>query len=80
MPGLVSIKPLLPSLAHLLVGVTSPHSLPVYQVRAVAVDQSTESPPVSPGRGHVVDGDPGVGVEEEPAPLLQCLASCQSHL
>ena len=45
----------------------------------MGVDQGTEGLPVRPGGGHVVDVDPGVGVEEEPTPLLQGLTSRQSH-
>ena len=45
----------------------------------MGVDQSTERLAVGPGGGHVVDVDPGVGVEEETAPLLQGLTSRQSH-
>ena len=45
----------------------------------MGVDQSTESLAVGPGGGHVVDVDPRVGVEEEPAPLLQGLTSRQAH-
>ena len=45
----------------------------------MGVDQGTEGLPVRPGGGHVVDVDPGVGVQEEPTPLLQGLTSRQSH-
>ena len=45
----------------------------------MGVDQGTEGLPVGPGGGHVDDVDPGVGVEEEPTPLLQSLTSRQSH-
>ena len=66
-------------LANLLVGIISLHGLPVDEVRSVGVDQGAERLPVRPGGGHVVDVDPGVGVEEETAPLLQGLTSRQSH-
>ena len=66
-------------LANLLVGIISLHGLPVDEVWPVGVDQGTEGLPVRPGGGHVVDVDPGVGVEEETTPLLQGLTSRQSH-
>lgn len=54
-------------------------SLPVYQVRSVGVYEGTEGAAVRPGGGHVGDVDPGVGIEQQTAPLLQSLTPRQSH-
>ena len=57
------------------------HGVPVHEVWPVGVDEGTECLAVTPGAGHVGDGDPGggVGAQHQPAPLLQSLASWHPH-
>ena len=50
-------------------------NIPGYEIRSVRVDESTESSAITPGAGHVGDADSRITVEQEPAPLLQSLAS-----
>ena len=57
------------------------HGVPVHEVWSVGVDEGTEGLAVTPGAGHVGHGDPGGGVggQDQPAPLLQGLASWHPH-
>ena len=55
------------------------HGVPVHQVRSEGMDEGTERLAVAPGARHVGDGDPGVGAQHQPAPLLQRLAAWHPH-
>ena len=55
------------------------HGVPVHQVRSEGMDEGTERLAVAPGARHVGDGDPRVGAQHQPAPLLQRPAAWHPH-
>ena len=60
-------------------GAVGLHGVPVHQVRSEGMDEGTERLAVTPGARHVGDGDPRVGAQHQPAPLLQRLAAWHPH-